>query len=125
MVDEAGVRVVYEKNFSHAVSKTDKDVTIAFADGVHKTHDLVVGADGIYSAVRRYLFPDIKNSYAGRVAIAALAPMSAVKVPYPEYPLPASIQDPHDHTIIAPLSAHDSVCPVATGYPLPELDRKG
>ena len=125
MVAEAGVRVVYEKTFSHVVAETDRDVTIAFADGAHATHDLVVGADGIYSAVRKHLFPDVKNTYFGRVAIAALAPTAAVHVPYPDYPLPASIQGPHGHIILAPLSARDPVCPVATGYPIPELDRQG
>lgn len=125
MVDEAGIRIVYEKKFSHVISETDANVTIMFADGEQRTHDLVVGADGIYSTVRRYLFPDVKNSYAGMLAVAALAPTSAVKVPYPEYPLPVGIQGPHGHIILEPLSAHDSVCSIATGYPLPELDRKG
>lgn len=125
MVNEAGIRVVYNKKFSHVVSETDKDVTIAFADGEQKTHDLLVGADGIYSTVRKYLYPEVKNSYAGVIAVAGSAPMSAVKVPYPDYPLPVGIQAPHGHIILSPMSAHDTVCPIATSYPLAELDRSG
>lgn len=125
MCEEANIPVVYEKKYTNVVSETDRDVTIAFEDGEQKTHDLLVGADGIHSVVRKYLYPDHKNTYAGRVAIAALAPSSSIKKPYENYPLPASINGPHGHIIIHPLGSDDSVCPVATTHPMPELDKQG
>ncbi len=43
-------------------------VTVRFSDGTTATADLLVGADGINSAVRRQLFPDAKLRYAGYVS---------------------------------------------------------
>src|SRR4051794_37054774 len=39
-----------------------------FADGSHDTADLIVGADGVYSTVRRQFLPDVQPSFANYVA---------------------------------------------------------
>ncbi|HYO78411.1 MAG TPA: FAD-dependent monooxygenase, partial [Thermoanaerobaculia bacterium] len=38
---------------------------VQFADGTSVQSDLVIGADGIHSAVRRHLFPSIQPRYSG------------------------------------------------------------
>lgn len=125
MAVEAGIEVCYERKFSHVESETEKDVTVAFAGGELATHDLVVGADGIYSSVRKYLHPEVKPTYTGRIAVAALAPTSSVQLPFPDYPIPTSVGSPFGHVILCPNGLHDPVCPVATGCLFPELEREG
>ncbi|RDX47586.1 salicylate hydroxylase [Lentinus brumalis] len=60
-------------------------VKLTFEDGFTTIADLVVGADGIRSLVRRRAFPEHAISYTGRVAYRAVFPMSLVE-PIPDLP---------------------------------------
>lgn len=51
---------------------------IHFADGSHEDVDLVVGGDGIHSAVRRELFGEDRPEFTGLVSYRAVVPRSAV-----------------------------------------------
>ncbi|MBB3230544.1 FAD-dependent monooxygenase [Halomonas stenophila] len=51
---------------------------IHFADGSHADVDLVVGGDGIHSAVRRELFGEDQPEFTGLVSYRAVVPRSAV-----------------------------------------------
>jgi 2-polyprenyl-6-methoxyphenol hydroxylase-like FAD-dependent oxidoreductase len=49
-------------------SEDDVKVEVAFSDGQRRHYDLVIGADGLYSAVReRLLGPDLTPRYTGQV----------------------------------------------------------
>jgi 2-polyprenyl-6-methoxyphenol hydroxylase-like FAD-dependent oxidoreductase len=50
------------------VDEADDHVTAHIADGRSDRGDLVIGADGIHSIVRRQLFPDSRLRYAGYTA---------------------------------------------------------
>ncbi len=51
----------------------EKRVAVTFANGASDIADLLVGADGIHSIVRRILFPDIQPRYSGYTAWRGIA----------------------------------------------------
>ena len=51
-----------------ALSQTDDEVDVAFADGSTGTYDLVVGADGIHSSIRQLVFGGIRPRHLGLVS---------------------------------------------------------
>lgn len=52
---------------------------------------MVIGADEIYSKVRRYAHPDIKPIYSGLLAITSAVETSKLRFPEPDYPPVSSI----------------------------------
>ncbi|WRT63140.1 uncharacterized protein IL334_000043 [Kwoniella shivajii] len=61
------------------IIELSKGVQLSFEDGTTAgPFDLLIGADGIRSAVRKHSFPDHKLSYTGKVAYRTLIPQSAV-----------------------------------------------
>jgi 2-polyprenyl-6-methoxyphenol hydroxylase-like FAD-dependent oxidoreductase len=70
--------VHFDKRFTAYEQHADGSVTAHFADGTHATADLMVGADGARSKVRRQLLPHAQLENTGIVSIAAKVPMSEV-----------------------------------------------
>jgi len=70
-------RYRFGKVFSH-LEQTKERVVAHFADGSSAEGDLLVGADGLRSAVRTQLFPDVEPAYAGYVAWRAMVPDSTL-----------------------------------------------
>jgi FAD-dependent urate hydroxylase len=61
--------------FVLGMSQRDECVSVACSDGSFGNYDLVVGADGITSAVRGLAFDAIAPSYTGAMAWRSLAPI--------------------------------------------------
>ncbi len=57
-----------------SVEENDGGVTLTFADGTQERADLLIGADGLGSTVRRALNRNATNSFAGYVAWRGLIP---------------------------------------------------
>jgi 2-polyprenyl-6-methoxyphenol hydroxylase-like FAD-dependent oxidoreductase len=57
------------------ISQHDDRVSVAFSDGRFGNYDLVVGADGITSAVRSLVFDAIAPSYTGAMAWRSVTPI--------------------------------------------------
>lgn len=102
MVDEAGIKILYEKKFTKVVSEDDSGVTFAFADGEQLTVDLLVGADGIHSTVRQHIIPDVKPTFSNVLAVTCAVPTAAVKFPNENYPIPVSIHGSAGAFVMAP-----------------------
>ncbi|KZT51350.1 FAD/NAD(P)-binding domain-containing protein [Calocera cornea HHB12733] len=61
------------------IEEKDTGLTLKFEDGTSfEDADLVVGADGIRSVVRKFAFPDHKLSFSGKVAYRVLIPQEDV-----------------------------------------------
>lgn len=50
------------------LSQEDDEVDVSFADGSTGTYDLVVGADGVHSSIRRLVFGNIHPRHLGQVS---------------------------------------------------------
>jgi FAD-dependent urate hydroxylase len=61
--------------FVLGMSQHDDRVSVAFSDGSFGNYDLVVGADGIMSAVRSLAFESVTPSYTGAMAWRSVAPI--------------------------------------------------
>lgn len=65
------------------VSHYDPDGTVVFEDGSHVTGDLVVGADGLHSVIRRGMLGPGKPRYTGNMAWRTVVPMDLLDHPPP------------------------------------------
>jgi 2-polyprenyl-6-methoxyphenol hydroxylase-like FAD-dependent oxidoreductase len=58
-----------------AIEVERDEALVRFSDGSTSGYDLVVGADGIGSSVRRLVFGDIHPTFAGQISWRSIAPM--------------------------------------------------
>ncbi|WP_018332595.1 FAD-dependent monooxygenase [Actinomycetospora chiangmaiensis] len=67
--------VRYGSEFDHYTTDADGTVTVHFADGSTAVADVLVGADGANSRVRRQYLPDAERVASGTTAIGARLPL--------------------------------------------------
>lgn len=70
--------VRFGAEFTRFEQRADGTVRVDFADGSADTGDVLVGADGIGSAVRRRYLPDVRVADTGRRTIMGATPLRAV-----------------------------------------------
>ncbi|KAF7552704.1 hypothetical protein G7Z17_g4113 [Cylindrodendrum hubeiense] len=70
--------IQYNKKLVSLENLKEGGVLLQFKDGTEVTVDLVVGADGIRSNVRRILFPDHQLHFTGNTAFRVLVPKSSL-----------------------------------------------
>ncbi|EPE08701.1 fad dependent oxidoreductase [Ophiostoma piceae UAMH 11346] len=104
-LQENGIAIKYGHKFSHIASEEDSSgVSFAFVDGSTETANLLVGADGIHSTVRKHMYPDLETRFLGMAGITAAVPTAQLKLPTDgSYHIPVTIMTPaHGAFVIAP-----------------------
>lgn len=76
---KAGIPVHFDKRITSIV-ETNSSVTATFDDGTTDTADILIGADGIHSAVRKlYVDPEQEPQYTGHAALGAVVATNTVQ----------------------------------------------
>lgn len=120
---KAGVQVRYGIKFSHVVSDTPSGVTFALTDGTQISTAILVGADGIHSTVRKYLYPDLEPTFIGMAGITAFVPTSQLQLPE-GYHIPVTLMSPNGAFLIAPQQVDGSEVLIGKQVRLPPGDRQ-
>jgi 2-polyprenyl-6-methoxyphenol hydroxylase-like FAD-dependent oxidoreductase len=124
MIKESDIPVKYGMKFARIVSETEGEVTWEFADGSTHSASILVGADGIHSTVRRYLYPDLKPKFTGMAGITAAVPTAQLKLPL-DYHIPVTIMTPHGGFVIAPQQVDGSEVLIGKQKRIEDHDRAG
>ncbi|KAJ5766771.1 uncharacterized protein N7511_004387 [Penicillium nucicola] len=122
---EAGIEIHYGKKFIQILAETESNVTWEFDDGTTATAACLVGADGIHSQVRKYLYPALDPKFTNAMGVTAAVPASQLNLP-PGFNLPVTIMNPkHGAFVIALQLADGSEAFIGKQKRAPELDREG
>jgi 2-polyprenyl-6-methoxyphenol hydroxylase-like FAD-dependent oxidoreductase len=122
---EANIEINYNKKFIQVLTETETSVCWEFEDGTTASAACLVGADGIHSRVRKYLYPDLEPIFTNAVGVNAAVPTSQLNLP-PGFDLPVTIMNPkHGAFVMALQLADGSEAFIGKQKRAPELDRDG
>ncbi|KAJ5100204.1 Monooxygenase FAD-binding [Penicillium angulare] len=124
MVIEAGIEIHYRKKFMKVISEDDSGVEFEFADGSREKAETLIGADGIHSKVRSYLFPDISPNYGGFLGLTYCFPRENIQLD-DDFPLPVSLRGQHGSFIITPQAENGKEIFVGRQYKYEPQEREG
>jgi 2-polyprenyl-6-methoxyphenol hydroxylase-like FAD-dependent oxidoreductase len=126
IVHERGIPIEYGRKYSHIISEDENGVKFALADGTEEVADILIGADGIHSKVRQYIFPDIVPEYAGFIGVTYAFPRYKLRFPPGEdVPLPVSIHDKNGAFVLAPQNPDGQEIFVGRQFKYPLQTRSG
>ncbi|KAF2809442.1 FAD/NAD(P)-binding domain-containing protein, partial [Mytilinidion resinicola] len=125
MVNQLHIPVTYGLKFSHIISEDDNGVSFAFVDGTRASADILVGADGIHSTVRKYVAPGIVPKYSGQVAITCAIQKTKIIPSGVHYDMPVAIHGKNGAFVMAPQNVDGSEVLAGTQRAWPEQDRAG
>jgi 2-polyprenyl-6-methoxyphenol hydroxylase-like FAD-dependent oxidoreductase len=91
MLAECDVEIEYHARFEGVIEEHEDRVTFRI-NGREEDSSMLVGTDGIYSSVRKYIAPDIKPEYTGVLGVLAHIHRNTVKWPYPDFEPACTIQ---------------------------------
>ena len=124
VLGEKGITINFGKKFSHVVSETEDEVKWEMADGSILSASVLVGADGIHSTVRRYLYPDLRPKFTGMAGVTAAVPTAQLDVPS-GYHIPVTILSGPRHFVIAPQKPDGSEVLIGKQKPMQDQDKDG
>lgn len=122
---ERGIQIQYDKKFIQVLSETETEVSWEFEDGTTGQAACLIGADGIHSRVRKYLYPQLEPIFTNAVGVSAAVPTAQLNLPA-SFEIPVTIMNPqHGAFVIAPQLADGSEAFIGKQKRAPELDRAG
>jgi 2-polyprenyl-6-methoxyphenol hydroxylase-like FAD-dependent oxidoreductase len=124
ILKEKSIPIIYGKKFSRVIEETDEGVTWELTDNTTHSAVLLVGADGIHSTVRQYVYPDLVPEFTGMAGITAAVPTSQLKLPS-GYHIPVTILAPTGGFVIAPQQIDGSEVLIGKQLRLQDRDRSG
>lgn len=116
------IPIKFGAKFTQITEETSNSVSFAFADGFTETADILVGADGIHSRVRKYLYPDLEPKFIGMAGTTAAVPTAQLRLPE-GYHLPVTIVSPQGAFVIAPQQLDGSEVLIGKQRRVAEQDR--
>ena len=124
MLEERHVPIIYEARFEGIITDTQDGVTFRINGREEKT-SMLVGADGIYSSVRKVLSPETVPEYTGIVGVLCHINRSTVAWPYSDYEKACTIQGKPGAFFMIPEVADGSEIMVGMQVKYPEQSRAG
>ena len=91
MLAERFVKVAYDSKFNGIISDREQGVEFLINQVAHSA-SLLIGSDGIYSTLRKYLAPDVVPEYTGTVGVMSHIKRASVDWPFEDYERNATIQ---------------------------------
>ena len=124
-VKEKDISIEYGKKFTQILTESETKVTWEFEDGQTAQAACLVGADGIHSRVRKYLYPDLEPRFTNAVGVTAAVPTSQL-TGTDGYEMPVTIMNPkHGAFVIAKQLPDGSEVLIGKQKRAAELDREG
>ncbi|CEJ56992.1 hypothetical protein PMG11_05702 [Penicillium brasilianum] len=124
-VKEKGISIEYGKKFTRILTESETEVTWEFEDGQIGRAACLVGADGIHSRVRKYLYPDLEPQFTNAVGVTAAIPTSQL-TDTDAYQMPVTIMNPkHGAFVIAKQLPDGSEVLIGKQKRAAQLDREG
>ncbi len=124
-LSERNIGVKYNIRFSHVISEFEDSVTFAFTDATTSSASMLIGADGIHSTVRKYMYPTVTPRYLGLLGMASVIPFSSIRLPKKDYPLPVVISAEPGTLMILPQEIDGSEVLIQISLAYPEQSREG
>lgn len=123
VLNERKIHVEYGAKFERIVEETAYGVTF-LVNGEIKRASLLIGADGIHSAVRRYISPQLPE-YTGIACVYGHLPAGSIQWPTREFEKACTIQDDPGVLFMGPEVADGSELLVGRQFAYQTLDRTG
>jgi len=115
MARQNGVHIVIDSRVAKLQQQSKAKVSVVTARGKLYTFDLVIGADGVQSIVRRTLFPDVKPSPpTGNCAYRAIVPYGEVRAD----PLTRELVEDKDGNLIKTMEVWMAPTGYIISYPI-------
>ena len=121
-----GIPVVFGRKYTRVLEETDEHVIWESADGDQHTASWLVGADGIHSTVRKYLYPDLVPRFTHMAGITAAVPTPPVRHRGKPITKPLTIiSEGKGAFVVAPQKVDGSEMLIGKQRRIDELDREG
>ncbi|KAH8911616.1 FAD/NAD(P)-binding domain-containing protein [Coniochaeta sp. PMI_546] len=118
-----GAAVLHTNKQCLKLEERDSDMSVTFSDGTTVTADLVIGADGIHSAVRRHYVND-NARYGDMVVYRGLCAISDIKDTWPVHTYATIWMAPGKHFLTFPICDNQILNVVGfVSTPLEKLDQ--